>query len=101
MVHVEVDAVPVATEDIRELVADTDAVSLQELASGERSRRARLIARLPAEADVRIGDDDGSQKTTICARVSPRTRLAIGQPAELAVDTTRLYFFDPKTRASL
>jgi multiple sugar transport system ATP-binding protein len=53
------------------------------------------------DAAVRIGDEDGGQKTTICARVSPRTRIAIGQPAELAVDTTRLYFFDPKTRASL
>jgi hypothetical protein len=33
--------------------------------------------------------------------VSPRTRLRVGQPAELTVDTTRLYFFDPQTRASL
>jgi multiple sugar transport system ATP-binding protein len=54
--HLEIEAVPVATEDVRELVADSDAVSLQELASDARSRRARLIARLPADADVRIGE---------------------------------------------
>ncbi|MFL5963410.1 MAG: ABC transporter ATP-binding protein [Gaiellaceae bacterium] len=54
--HLEIDGVPVATEDVRELVADSDAVSLQELASDARSRRARLIARLPADADVRIGE---------------------------------------------
>ena len=30
--------------------------------------------------------------------MSPRTRVAVGKPAELAVDTSRLYFFDPQTR---
>ena len=33
----------------------------------------------------------------LVARVSPRTRAAHGSPVELAVDTTRLYFFDPET----
>jgi multiple sugar transport system ATP-binding protein len=51
------------------------------------------------DAEVRLGGDgDAGDKTQLCARVSPRTRLAIGQPAELAVDTSRLYFFDPQTR---
>jgi len=54
------------------------------------------------DAGVRISDDDDAEgKTRICARVSPRTRIAVGQPAELTVDTSRLYFFDPQTRASL
>jgi multiple sugar transport system ATP-binding protein len=55
------------------------------------------------DAAVRLGggeDDDGG-KTRICARVSPRTRIAISSNAELAVDTSRLYFFDPKTREAL
>jgi len=43
------------------------------------------------------GDGDGG-KTRLCARVSPRSRIAMGQAAELAVDTSRLYFFDPQTR---
>jgi multiple sugar transport system ATP-binding protein len=51
------------------------------------------------DAEVRLGGDgDGGDRTRLCARVSPRTRVAIGQPAELSVDTSRLYFFDPQTR---
>jgi multiple sugar transport system ATP-binding protein len=41
---------------------------------------------------------DGLGRTRMCARVSPRTRIAIGHAAELAVDTSRLYFFDTQTR---
>ena len=33
----------------------------------------------------------------LIARVSPKSRIALGQQVELAVDTTRLYFFDPET----
>ena len=51
------------------------------------------------DASVQLGGDgDGSRRTRMCARVSPRTRIAIGHAAELAVDTNRLYFFDPQTR---
>jgi multiple sugar transport system ATP-binding protein len=51
------------------------------------------------DAAVRISaNGDGGVKTRICARVSPRSHIRMGQPAELAVDTSRLYFFDPQTR---
>jgi multiple sugar transport system ATP-binding protein len=50
------------------------------------------------DADVRLGGDDGDGMTRLCARVSPRTRAAEGNDVELAVDTSRLYFFDPETR---
>jgi multiple sugar transport system ATP-binding protein len=40
-------------------------------------------------------------KTRMVARVSPRTRIAEGSEIELAVDTSRLYFFDPETEASI
>ena len=55
------------------------------------------------DAAVRLGggEDDGPSKTRLCARVSPRTRIAVGSDAELAVDTSRLYFFDPETRDTL
>ncbi len=43
-----------------------------------------------------MAKDEG--KTRLVARVSPRTRIAEQQPIELAVDTSRLYFFDPETR---
>jgi multiple sugar transport system ATP-binding protein len=51
------------------------------------------------DASVHLGGNgDGFARTRMCARVSPRTRIAIGHAAELAVDTSRLYFFDPQTR---
>jgi multiple sugar transport system ATP-binding protein len=40
-------------------------------------------------------------KTRMVARVSPRTRIAEGSQIELAVDTARLYFFDPETEAAI
>jgi multiple sugar transport system ATP-binding protein len=40
-------------------------------------------------------------KTRMVARVSPRTRIAEGSEIELAVDTSRFYFFDPETGDSI
>jgi multiple sugar transport system ATP-binding protein len=55
------------------------------------------------DADIRLGgeDGDGAAKTRLCARVGPDTRIAVGSTAELAVDTSRLYFFDPETRLAV
>jgi multiple sugar transport system ATP-binding protein len=60
-----------------------------------------------AEGDADIyfgGDDDESTPedvTRLVARVSPRTRIAVGSKIELAVDTSRFYFFDPDTREAI
>ena len=40
-------------------------------------------------------------RTRLVARVSPRTTIAEGDVIELAVDTSRLYFFDPETGGAL
>ncbi len=53
------------------------------------------------DASVRLGDHEAGDKSRMCARVSPHTRIAIGQSAELVVDTSRLYFFDPQTREAV
>ena len=53
------------------------------------------------DASVRLGDGDAEVGSRMCARVSPHTRVAIGQSVELAVDTSRLYFFDPQTREAV
>ena len=53
------------------------------------------------EAPVHLGNGNGAGRTRMCARVSPRTRIAIGRAAALAVDTSRLYFFDPQTREAV
>jgi multiple sugar transport system ATP-binding protein len=52
------------------------------------------------DADVRLGEDEDIS-TRLVARVSPKARVALGQDVELAVDTSRLYFFDPETRAAV
>jgi|SRR5829696_96383 len=55
------------------------------------------------DADVSLGGDDGdgAPKTRLVARVSPKTRIAEESEIELAVDTSRLYFFDPETRDAI
>jgi multiple sugar transport system ATP-binding protein len=54
------------------------------------------------DADIRLGADEGAQdQTRLCARVSPRTHIRIGNEAQLVVDTSRLYFFDPASRNAI
>jgi multiple sugar transport system ATP-binding protein len=50
-----------------------------------------------ADAEFSLGSEegDGADGARLVARVSPRTRVAVGSPIELVVDTSRLYFFDP------
>jgi multiple sugar transport system ATP-binding protein len=47
------------------------------------------------------GGGPAREGTRLVARVDPRTRITEGSRMELAVDTSRLYFFDPETRAAL
>jgi multiple sugar transport system ATP-binding protein len=55
------------------------------------------------DADVSFGSDseDAGASTRLVARVSPKSRIAEGSEIELAVDTTRLYFFDPENGATI
>jgi multiple sugar transport system ATP-binding protein len=55
----------------------------------------------PEDADVHLaagGNGAAGPHSRLVARVSPRTRIAEGTEIQLAVDTRRLYFFDPETR---
>jgi multiple sugar transport system ATP-binding protein len=73
MVHLTVDARPALTEDVRELAKDVGS----DLAEEERA----------AEAG----------ETTIVGRFGARSRVKVGDRAEVAVDTRALHFFDPET----
>jgi len=53
------------------------------------------------DAEVHLGDEDAEVSTRLIARVSPKSRVSLGSDLMLAVDTTRLYFFDPETRAAI
>jgi multiple sugar transport system ATP-binding protein len=71
LVHFTVAAPPVLTEDTKELARDL----------GVRDR--------PHEKQ--------GATSTFVARLDPRTKAEERKPIELAVDTTRLHFFDPET----
>ena len=54
------------------------------------------------DADVSLAADESSDnRTRIVARVDPRTEIREGHEIELAIDTNRLYFFDPETREAV
>jgi multiple sugar transport system ATP-binding protein len=53
------------------------------------------------DAEVQFGGDGDEPASRLVARVSPKTRIREGSEVELAVDTSRLYFFDPKTREAI
>jgi multiple sugar transport system ATP-binding protein len=69
----------------------------------ERIVSSAAAAEVGGDADVSFGSDseDAGTSTRLVARVSPKSRIAEGSEIELAVDTTRLYFFDPETRAAI
>jgi multiple sugar transport system ATP-binding protein len=75
-----VDAPPVLTEDTKELVGEQ---------SGPMAHASVAVQDL--EKAAAIG------KSTFVARLDPRTKAAERQSLELAIDTARIHFCDPKT----
>ncbi|MBA2383283.1 MAG: sn-glycerol-3-phosphate ABC transporter ATP-binding protein UgpC [Actinobacteria bacterium] len=71
LVHLEVAAEPVLTEEVREVAGDVDAAALQRLESEAMERRTVLIARLESHH-----------------------RPPVDEAIEVGVDTRRLHFFD-------
>jgi multiple sugar transport system ATP-binding protein len=69
VVHVQSDATPAYTEDVKELARDAGAPELPS-----------------------TGDDGGA---VLVGRFGARSKLRPGEPAEIAVDTGGLHFFDP------
>ena len=74
--HFEVDAPPVRTRDTADLAADL-----------ERDSEGPAGSRLVARPD-RVG---------FTARLHPRSLVTAGQTTKVAIDVSRLYFFDPDT----
>jgi multiple sugar transport system ATP-binding protein len=78
LVHLSIRARPAITEDVKELASDVGQEALEAV-----------------EQHAEVGH------TEIVARLSPRTRVQVGDPIELVVDTHRLHFFDPETSAGI
>ena len=60
-----------------------------------------LVAGAAGDADPTLGaSPPGSEegRARLIARVDPRSKITEGSEIELAVDTSRLYFFDPESR---
>jgi multiple sugar transport system ATP-binding protein len=74
LLHLEVPAAPVVTEEIREVAGDVDAAALELLESEARERR-----------------------TVVVARVEMQRRPQADETIELSVDPRRLHFFDLET----
>ena len=73
IVYFDVDAPPVLTKDTMDLAAEV--------------RRGEDLAQSTPD----------STSSTFTARLDPKTKFASGEKVRLAVDATRLYFFDPAT----
>jgi multiple sugar transport system ATP-binding protein len=71
LVHLELPAEPVLTEEVREVAGDVDAAALEQLESGARERRTVVIGRFETQA-----------------------RMQPGASLEISVDPRRLHLFD-------
>jgi multiple sugar transport system ATP-binding protein len=80
LVHFQVDAPPVLTEDTRELVGEQ---------GGPMAQANVVVQELERAAEIGT--------STFVARLDPRTNAAERQSLELAIDTARMHFFDPET----
>ncbi len=74
LVHFNIQAPMVATDDVRELAHDVGQEAIELVEQAAVSGESKFVARL-----------------------SPRTEAAKGKPIELVVDVHRLHFFDPDT----
>jgi len=101
---IETDAPPdrrlKVTADLTEPLGSEVLVHFRTEATGVVSSAA--TADVGEDADVRLAQDEDTEASTrLVARVSPKSRIAVDSEIELAVDTARLYFFDPETRAAI
>jgi multiple sugar transport system ATP-binding protein len=74
VVHVSIAAPPAMTDDMKELASDVGLEALEQ-----------------------VTQQAAGGRTTVLARLNPRSVAAQGDAIELVVDTHRLHFFDPDT----
>jgi multiple sugar transport system ATP-binding protein len=78
LVHLEVDAVPVVTEEILEVAGDLDAAVVEELQAEAQSRRTTVVARFDSDFSARAGEQ-----------------------AEVAFAPAKAHFFDLESGAAI
>jgi multiple sugar transport system ATP-binding protein len=78
LVHAELDVAPVLSEEVLEVARDADAAAVTELRSAAEERR-----------------------TPFLARFAGTVRRGSGEPIEIGVDVSRLYFFDLESGSAI
>jgi len=73
LIHFEVDAPPVNTEEMKELAEDAGA----------------------GEGGL------GGERAQFVAEVDPKSQVSRGEPVELTIDSSQLHFFDPQTGSGI
>jgi multiple sugar transport system ATP-binding protein len=78
LAHVEIEAAPVVTQEVREVLEDVDRSRVVDLELEARSRRTVVVGRFAIGSDARAG-----------------------QPVEMRVDARRLHFFDLESESAI
>jgi multiple sugar transport system ATP-binding protein len=78
LAHVEIEAAPVVTQEVREVLEDVDRSRIVDLESEARARRTVVIGRFGIGSEARAGEN-----------------------VEMRVDTRRLHFFDLESEAAI
>jgi multiple sugar transport system ATP-binding protein len=78
LLHFEVDAPPVLTEDMKELAADIGGEQVEKLEERAESGRNEFVA-----------------------EVDPKSQIRSGDSVELVIDATQLHFFDPESSLAI
>jgi len=73
LIHFEIDAPPVNTEEMKELAEDAGA----------------------GEGGL------GGERAQFVAEVDPKSQVSRGEPVELTIDSSQLHFFDPQTGSGI
>jgi multiple sugar transport system ATP-binding protein len=78
LAHVEIEAAPVVTQEVREVLEDVDRSRIVDLESEARARRTVVIGRFGIGSEARAGEN-----------------------VEMRVDTRRMHFFDLESEAAI
>jgi multiple sugar transport system ATP-binding protein len=78
LAHIEIEAPPVVTQEVRDVLADVDRTRVAEVEAEARSNRTVVVGRFATGFSAHAGDD-----------------------VEMRVDTRRLYFFDLDSESAI
>ena len=67
--------------------------------SGSMPNRSTCAAPMPFRGSMSLRA--GARASVCVARLTPKSRVALGQPIQVAVDATRMHFFDPDTHETI